>query len=88
MDNQQGPIAKHMEVCSMLCGSQDGRGLWERILWWLFSCSGMSDSVTPMEMHTCLVESLHFSPETITTLLIGYTPIQNKKVYVWGEKRL
>ena len=27
----------------------------------------------------CLAESLHCSPETITILLIGYTPIQNKK---------
>ena len=33
-------------------------------------------------MDTCMgmVKSLHCSPETITTLLIGYTPIQNKKV--------
>ena len=28
----------------------------------------------------CLAESLHCSPETITTLLISYTPIQNKKL--------
>ena len=27
----------------------------------------------------CMAESLHRSPETITTLLIGYTPIPNKK---------
>ena len=27
----------------------------------------------------CMAESLHCSPETITTWLIGYTPIQNKK---------
>ena len=26
---------------------------------------------------TCIAESLHSSPETTTTLLIGYTPIQN-----------
>ena len=28
----------------------------------------------------CVAESLHFSPETITTSLTGYTPIQNKKL--------
>ena len=28
----------------------------------------------------CMAESLHCSPEIITTLLISYTPIQNKKV--------
>ena len=27
----------------------------------------------------CMAKCLHCSPETITTLLIGYTPIQNKK---------
>ena len=27
----------------------------------------------------CMAESLHCSPEINTTLLIGYTPIQNKK---------
>jgi len=32
-------------------------------------------------MDTCIsmVESLRYPPETITTLLIGYTPIKNKK---------
>ena len=33
----------------------------------------------------CMAESLHCSPETITTLLLGYTPIQKKKFYVWGK---
>ena len=27
----------------------------------------------------CVAESIHCSPETVTTLLIGYTPVQNKK---------
>ena len=33
-------------------------------------------------MDTCIrvAESLHCSPETVTVLLIGYTPIQNKKL--------
>ena len=30
-----------------------------------------------MNICKCMAESLHCSPETITTLLIGYTPIQN-----------
>ena len=29
-------------------------------------------------MDICKAESLHYSPETITTLLISYTAIQNK----------
>ena len=32
-----------------------------------------------MDAYICMAESLCFSPETITTLLIGYIPIQNKK---------
>ena len=28
----------------------------------------------------CMAESFHHSPETITTLLIGYTLIQNRKL--------
>ena len=32
----------------------------------------------------CMAESLHCSPETTTTLLIGYTPIQN----VFGVKNI
>ena len=27
-DNQQGPAVEHRELCSMLCGSLDGRGVW------------------------------------------------------------
>ena len=60
MDNQQ---VQHMELCSMLYGSLDGREVWGR-----------------MDTHICMAESLHSSPETITTLLIGHTLIQNKKL--------
>ena len=55
-----------MELCSMLCGSLDVRGVWGK-------------------MDTCIwmAESLRCSPDTITTLLVSYTPIQNKK---FGKK--
>ena len=33
-----------------------------------------------MDTCICMAESLHYSPETITILLIDYTPIQNKKL--------
>ena len=29
-----------------------------------------------MDIHICMTKSLHCSPETITTLLTGYTPIK------------
>ena len=32
-------------------------------------------------IHVCMTESLPCSPETIATLLIGYTPIQNEKFF-------
>ena len=53
---------KHVELCSMLCGSLDGKGVWGR-----------------MDTYICMAESLH-PPQTITTLLIGYITIQNKKL--------
>ena len=53
-----------MELCSMLCGNLDGRGVCGR-------------------MDTCIhmAESLCCSPETITSSLIGYSPIQNKTFF-------
>ena len=61
-DNQQGPTVQHRELCSMLCGSLDGRGVWGRKDTWI-----------------CMAESLCCAPETITTVLIGYTPKEDKK---------
>ena len=31
MDNQQRPTVEHGELCSMLCGSLDGRRVWKRM---------------------------------------------------------
>ena len=31
MDDQQGLTVQHRELCSMLCGSLDGRGVWGRM---------------------------------------------------------
>ena len=41
-----------------------------------------------MDTCICMAESLHCSPESITTLLIGYTPIQNKKLKTWFSLRV
>ena len=41
------------------------------------------DSWGKMDTCICMAESLHGSSETITTLLIGYTPIQN----IFGAKK-
>ena len=35
----------------------------------------------------CMAESLRYSPEIITILLIGYTPIENNKFKVKKEKK-
>ena len=39
-----------------------------------------------MNICICAAESLRYSPETTTTLLNGYTPIQNKKFKVYFKK--
>ena len=59
MDNHQGPTVWQRELCSMLCGSLEGKGR--------------------MDTCMCMAESLWCAPETITTSLIGYTTILNKK---------
>ena len=64
MENQQGPTVEHVELCSILCGSLDGRRIW-----------GKMDTC----LNICMAESLCYPPETLKTLLIGYTPKQNKK---------
>ena len=40
-DNQQGPTVQHRELCSMLCGSLDERGLWGR----MDTCIRMAESL-------------------------------------------
>ena len=40
-----------------------------------------------MDTRIWMAESLHCSPETTTTLLDDYIPIQNKKFKVWGKKK-
>ena len=70
MNNQQEPTVYHRELCSVLCGSLDGRGIWGR-----------------MDTCICMAESLCCLPETITTLLISYIPIQNKCLLKKGEER-
>ena len=65
METQQGPAVQHRELCSMSCGSLDGRGVWGR-----------------MDTCTCTAESLYCPPETITVLLISYTPIHTKKCFL------
>ena len=52
----------------MLCGSLDGRGVWER-----------------MDTCMCMAELPCCPSEIITTLLIGYTPIQNEKLKIKKE---
>ena len=62
MDDRQGPTVQPREICSVLCGSLDGKGVWERT-----------------DTRICVAESLCCASETVTTLSIGYTPMQIKK---------
>ena len=41
-----------------------------------------------MDTHICIAESLCCLPESITILLIGYMPIQNKKLNLKKKKKL
>ena len=48
MDNQQGPTVEHMELCSILFGSLDGRGAW----------GGMNTCVCMAESRHCSPEAI------------------------------
>ena len=55
-DNQQGPTVEPRELCSMLCGSLDGRGLWGR----MDTCICMAESLCHSpEIITLFVNWLH-----------------------------
>ena len=60
---QQGPTILHREVCLMLCGSLNGRGVWGRM-------DTLHVWLSPFTVHLKLPQHC---------LLISYTPIQNKK---------
>ena len=52
MDDQQGLTVQHRELCSMLCGSLDGRGVWGR----MDTCTYMAESLRcPPETITALL---------------------------------
>ena len=77
----------------MVVGGKDSLGVWDgHVHTAIFKmanqkgptiqCGNLDGSGFWDRMDTCIyiAESLHCSPETITTLLIDYTPIQNKKL--------
>ena len=63
MENQQGPTVEHMQPCSMLCGSLEGRGVWGKMIC-VYLWLGPFAVDLKLSQHC---------------LLISYTPIQNKK---------
>ena len=48
----------------------------------------MGVSLGEMDTSICMAESLCCSPETTTTLLISYTPIQNKKLKITKKNQI
>ena len=56
MDNQQGPTVEHMELCSTLCGSLDGSGVWRR----MDTCVYVAESLhySPKTITTLFVNQL------------------------------
>ena len=55
MDSQQSPTVQHMELCSILCGSLDGGGVWGRV----DTCICMAESLCcPSESITILLMAI------------------------------
>ena len=72
MDNQQGPTVQHMELCSMLCDSLDGREVWER----MDTCKCMAESLCcPPETTTTLFIGYGFSSvQSLSCVQLFATP--------------
>ena len=49
--------------------------------WWTTAYGVRELDMNEQLTHICMAESLLCSPETITTLLIGYDPTQNKEFF-------
>ena len=41
MNNQKGPGVQHMKLCSLLCGSLDGRGACRRMDPWIYATESL-----------------------------------------------
>ena len=74
MDNQ-GPWGGHVHAALFKMDNQQGPTVGILLCYvaaWMGGVFG-GEWITCI----CMAESLCFSPKTVTTLLIGYTPIQN-----------
>ena len=58
MNKQQGPIVQHMELCSMLCGSLDGRRVWGRM--YTRICIAEALHCSPETITTLLIDYTDF----------------------------
>ena len=75
MDNHQRPIAQHMELCSMLRGSLDGRAVWGRIdtckcMAEVLHCSSETTTTLLIVIPQYKIQSLKFK--------------KKKKISLWG----
>ena len=77
-----GETASDQEQCSLPCSYSGNL--------WTFSGGPVVKNLPPQpgweeswgrtDTCVCVAETLHYLPETIATLLIGYTPIRKKKL--------
>ena len=72
MDNQQGSTVQHMEFCSMLCGSLDGRGDCERT----DTCIYMAEILHCSPLFSSFYSAIYISMDSwIIILCLSYNPI-------------
>ena len=69
VDNQQEPTAQHMELCSMLRGSLDGRAVWGRIdtckcMAEVLHCSSETTTTLLIVIPQYKIQSLKFGGKT------------------------
>ena len=58
VNSQQGPTVQHVELCTMLNGSQDGRGIWGRMdtcIWMAEPLCWTSETITTLLIGCTLI---------------------------------
>ena len=72
IDNQLGPTIEHTELCSVLCGSQDGWGVWER----MDTCMCMVESICYS------TESISYVNQLCCCLVIQFSSVAQSCLYL------
>ena len=91
MYNQQGSTVEHRELCSMICGSLDGRGVWGRMDTWIcmaesFCCS--PETITTLLIGCIPIQNLKCWIKRYLFVLIFWLSVSLLTNYTWTPESI